>query len=271
MNNPSDWKTYQENRLLHAESYLNQSIDALDSLRQTLSVGDFHDIRAFQLLLQYRLDMQDTLLQLLQLEHSSLQILGISTLNSGAVNMERIRYALGGGELRDLLAVLNRLISELLNTIHREQRHRKQRTLKTVKTTPSVRKEKKLAMHKLEQAIALENSFHFILKQVTESVDFVGGEPQPGPVLDFIEALSGPISRFYQAICHGLTMAMDLYEQFKPHLNTMVLHLIEQPAPPMAALQPSTPSLFTTARSVSALSQLEERATARRTLNLFGH
>lgn len=271
--NDSDWKTYQENRLRHAEEYLNKSVAALDKVHQALGPETLHDLRYFQLLLQYRLDAQDVLTLLMQLEHSALQILGISPLHSPAVNIERLRFALGGGELHYLFGILNRLISELLHTIRQlQQKLKKDHALKLPKIIVPVKEEriKKPERH-LEEAVAFQKSFYFILKKITESVEAIEASPRPGPVHDYIMALTGPISRFYQAISHGLTIGMDLYEQLrqKEQLDFMVDQLIQAPNQQLTPELSPLPTLFIQPKPELDPSRLEERAAARRTLNLF--
>ena len=64
-------------------------------------------VQILQLILQYRLDTQDALARLLQLDHGLLLILGIEPHQTFQINLERMKFALGNDDLHHILYSLS--------------------------------------------------------------------------------------------------------------------------------------------------------------------
>lgn len=217
----------QSNLIKQAETELIQSNQLLESLQQEKGLQEESDLdeldslKSLILVLQYRLDTQNALSQLGHLQQYLLQLLGIEAKHSFEFNLERLAFALGTDELKQILAMLHHLVDSLLRVIAQKQlkeSHDKRKSLeqtkqfKPIDTLVKVLNKQKLFMAKLDE-----------LKLVLENI---GGAPQPGIVYDHIAALQGPISRFYQALQHGLGLSNSLYQQLQKKINSVISYLI---------------------------------------------
>jgi len=117
---------------------INEPIGALDGL-------EIKEAQLLQLLLQFRLDTQSAIAKLLKIEHGLLHILGIGSLESAHINIERMKYALGDTDLESILHALNRLVHALLLVANR--------TYEKINTTSKDKKSKaELALKKSQEA-----------------------------------------------------------------------------------------------------------------------
>jgi hypothetical protein len=270
----------QQHQLDHAELALNEALNALSQFRdakedsfntETDTSTDFRDL---QLVLQYRLSNHDAVCALLQCQQSLWQILGVSASASTTVNYERLIYALGRDDLHHLLTMLNQLADALLKLIGRMERKnesKKRAGLKqrTFYANQAVERTGSKARPYLQHAVEKQAVFTAEILDLTQSLQGIEGAPEIGAVLDEIAALKGPISRFYQALQHGMVLAGSLYQQlseknsFTPQLS-QILNQVHQ------TLELATPHLdlqrFFSLEKANRLSgqDLEERARLKR-------
>lgn len=266
----------QSNLIKQAEEELTQSNQLLESLQQEkelleeFPLDELDSLKSLVLVLQYRLDTQSVLGQLGKLQQYLLQLLGVEAKHSFEFNIERLAYALGTEELKQILAILNHLVDSLLRVIAQKQlkdsldrkkslQHVKQ--FKPLDTLVNVMKKQKVFLAKLDE-----------LKLVLENI---GGAPQPGIIYDHIAALQGPISRFYQALQHGLALSHSLYQQFqkKNQLNYQLPDTLLKPEHIIRNmeyhLEPQR--LFKASMERNKIESLEERAAAKRLGHFFNH
>lgn len=240
-----------------AQHWPNSADDALE---------DIDLLAAVKLLLQYRMDCQSIFKQLSHIDQSLLQLLGIEPQNSLEFNLERMSFALGGDELHHLLSLLESLLDSLLHVINRNRARQivdKKAALKRMKQHKH--------LDSLMQALNYQEHSAHSLKQLIEGLDELAPACDLGPIYDEIGALQGPISRFFQAVQHGLILAGGLYQQIHqdmrlmPYLN-QVIHgpdLMAHPAPEEQRL--FTPTTHLTSE------RLEARAANRRLGQFFNH
>ena len=69
--------------------------------------------RILQMILAYRLDTQAALQALLQLDHGLMQALGVSSHHTESINIERMAFALGQDDLKQILHALSKLLDSL--------------------------------------------------------------------------------------------------------------------------------------------------------------
>jgi hypothetical protein len=221
-----------------------------------------------QLLLQYRLNCQDALHVLAQLDRHLLSILGIEARHSAAINFERMSYALGSLDLKQILNALSLLVQSLLKVAARYQ-HEKTASFqdKAAKSPKKTRVCSQLYELNTKQSWTVK-----LLNKMLVELTLIKYEAI-GPVYDHIAALQGPVSRFYQAIQHGLAVSLQLYERFsKNHTlvqelepllnktNELLLNLSRVMQP-----KPSSLGYF----KEKSHEQLEERAAAKRLRPFF--
>ncbi|CAH16266.1 TPA: hypothetical protein JBB06_09575 [Legionella pneumophila subsp. pneumophila] len=266
----------QSNLIKQAETELIQSNQLLESLQQEKGLQEESDLdeldslKSLILVLQYRLDTQNALSQLGHLQQYLLQLLGIEAKHSFEFNLERLAFALGTDELKQILAMLHHLVDSLLRVIAQKQlkeSHDKRKSLeqtkqfKPIDTLVKVLNKQKLFMAKLEE-----------LKLVLENI---GGAPQPGIIYDHIAALQGPISRFYQALQHGLGISNSLYQQLqkKNQLSYQLPDTLLKPEHVIRDMNfhPESQRLFKTTLERNKIENLEERAAAKRLGHFFNH
>lgn len=266
----------QSNLIKQAEEELTQSNQLLESLQQEkelleeFPLDELDSLKSLVLVLQYRLDTQSVLGQLGKLQQYLLQLLGVEAKHSFEFNIERLAYALGTEELKQILAMLNHLVDSLLRVIAQKQlkdsldrkkslQHVKQ--FRPLDTLVNVMNKQKVFLAKLDE-----------LKLVLENI---GGAPQPGIIYDHIAALQGPISRFYQALQHGLALSHSLYQQLqkKNQLNYQLPDTLLKPEHIIRDmeyhLEPQR--LFKASMERNKIESLEERAAAKRLGHFFNH
>ena len=257
-----------------AEAELNDANVLLESFaaewNQTTEhpLDDLDNLRILQYLLQYRLDTQNALSQLNKLQQYLLQLLGIEKIHSLDLNIERLSFALGSDDLHQILSILNQLVDSLLRVLaHILQ----QQSLDRKKALKHAKKLKQIDI--LVKVSEKTHSFVVDLEQLKLTLEDVAGAPHPGLILDHIAALEGPISRFQQALQHGLIVSAGLYHQLqnKPHLDSQLADTLQKTNQLIANLQyqPQQQRLFSTPIENTNMARLEERAAAKRLGNFF--
>lgn len=259
-----------------AEDELTQSSQLLDTFFkewQNLSehpLDDFDTLQNLKLVLQYRLDTQNVLSQLHQIQKYMLQILGIEPLHSQEMNVERLSFALGDEDLHRLLSMLNHLVDSILRVL---AHHVNQQTLDKKKMLERLMHRKGVQL--MTQVIEKQNHFSVHLHQIKLILEDIAGAPHPGVIYDHVAALDGPVSRFHQALQHGLSLSDGIYQQLE-HKNKLSVHLADTLQRPEQRLKRlhynvTEPHLFAQRKENSPTSTLEERAAAKRLGHFFNH
>jgi hypothetical protein len=276
----------QQNKLiLEAEACMKRIQEDLKSVvllsqkkeREDEEGGSETDnLRTLQLVLQFRLDTQDALQCLFQFSQSVWQALDISPQNSSQVNIERLSFALGSDDLHHALSMLNRLIDSLLRIIKRyalvasAQNQAPKSHKPLMKPAPSSVSPR---LQKMVHLVDLTKSFTFILKQLTNNLVDIPGQPVMEPVLDNIAKFEGPISYFYQALQNGIELSAGLYQQLEAtcQLNKKLDELLHQSSLVLQqTLQFSMqPRLYRPSKELSSSLELEVRATKKRLGHFF--
>lgn len=233
--------------------------------REALSPEE--EIISLQLVLEYRLSNQDALVSLLKLDKHLLYVLGIQPQHSEKTNLERIAYALGNDDLKQVLHALNQLLEHLLRVARRHQNQQKER--------PQQKQEKTCKIIKRMRAINLKQSlFLNVILTLEKSVTEILTLEAVGPIHDHIAAIRGPVSQFHQAILHGLAQSQILYEHVNKNqtINLSFDSLIKkteqvlQHMPSIYKPQPNySPGHFVT----KTAEELEERAAIKRMRPFF--
>ncbi len=210
-----------------ADSALSESASIMQELANSSDFSDSTEdspeqqLKTLQLILEYRLDTEDALMKLMQLEKSLLQTLGIEHLASSAVNLERITYALGKDDLRQVLSALRSLASSVMRAAYKSQQNSK--LLTNQKSQLSRENKHTKSNQNLQHAVNKQKQFTVQLDELNLSLELLTQREAIGPVLDHIAALRGPISRFYQLMLSGLRQSFPLYNQLSisPSLNKL--------------------------------------------------
>ncbi|QMT60999.1 MULTISPECIES: hypothetical protein [unclassified Legionella] len=277
-----------KNLLDEATKSIKSSERLLDELKNAPIEEDSSmedTICSIQLVLQYRLSNQDTLALLLSIDQNLLYLLDIQPRNSSKMNMDRLAYALGNEDLKQVIHVLTSLVNSLLRITHRYQKDHLNFELKAhqgrhIKQNTFIK-----GMQKL---IFQHDHFLNLMRKLAENVTLLLEYQSVGPLFDHIAALRGPISQFYQATLHGLGVAKELYEKINKNelLNQKVEILLKQaeevlnimpsiykPHPHYTLTPPSNtltqPSSTLTLPRAPSPEQLEQRAAAKRLRPFF--
>lgn len=259
-----------------AEACLTEVQDNLqqivDSPINEENESEIDGLRTLQLVLQFRLDTQDALQKLFRFNQGIWQVLGVSPQNSSSANLERLAFALGKSDLQHALSMLNRLIDSLLRIL---QRYYLKQSAPTNRKPALMQRPANTSGRypKMVRLVEQQKSFHFILNQLSNSLESLAGAPAVGPVLDYICKLEGPISHFYQALQNGLVLSEGLYKQLEEtcQLTKQMDELIHQAN---LVLEQShqlveTPKLFRPTKKLSSSQELEERAAEKRLGHFF--
>jgi hypothetical protein len=260
-----------------ATLYLNETQSLLSKLLQVTTdteddgSSDEDKILKIQLTLQYRLSCEDALGFLLSLDQSLLYYLGIQPKQSAKMNMDRLAYAVGNEDLKQILSILAILAGSLSKIVAR---------YKNTHTSFALR-DRGLQKHhviikEFSRLLGKQNLFlealHKLDPEIEQLIKLQAGEP----IFDYIAALRGPISHFHQAIMNGLEQGMQLYLQVNKtplldyQLQTLlreteqVLHLM----PTTCNAHPNYPIKQFDHQVRSE--QLEQRAAAKRLRPFFG-
>lgn len=257
-----------------ASKFLNESLQYLDSVAEDVHSESAHlspeeQARSLQLLLEYRLSNQDALVSLLKLDKHLLYILGIQPQHSQKTNLERITYALGNDDLKQVLYALNKLLDHLLRIARRQQLLQKE-----FKSTKQ-KHEKACKVIKGLKEVSFKNSLFLNAVSTLEKnlSDIIKLEAM-SPIYDHIAALRGPISQFHQAILNGLSKSQLIYEQInKEQVLDLALDSLINKADTVLNYMPSLyhpqPNFSLGHFSEKTAEELEERAAAKRMRPFF--
>lgn len=230
--------------------------------------GDATD--AFQLILQYRLDTQEALTMLLQVDHSLLHVLGIDRHHSALLNFERMRFALGKDDLQYVLHTLSRLLHALQKV--------SQRTLKQKTATFQKKHDKTSSKYvrdqfidRLQKAITLQHGCQVVFKKMEVTIKELLRLQATSPVLDNIAALRGPISQFYQALQNGLEPTYQLYKTVLQAIpgQLRLSHVLNNTNAVLKQWPTLSPRPFLSPLPDSKTAQLNARATVKRLGHFF--
>jgi len=223
--------------LQHALAHAEKTLAASDPL------DDETRDRFRQLVLQLRLDNEDTLRALIMLHNNYCMALGINPLNSELTNLERLQYSLGDENVTLELTWLHDLIDKMEQTFaigdklrRAEERQRKlqrqlleklrhlftkhpefqaegealskelahEARLDRGNWDPALTRSMEGIEHDFLFAAELELQLQFSVEQLSELLHQYVGLPQFGLIHDYLAGLQGPISQFLMAYQSGL-------------------------------------------------------------------
>lgn len=255
-------------------NYIHETTSILSQLQHASDNEDFStddQILTIQLVLQYRLSGEDALNLLLKIDHNLLYYLGIQPQHSTKANMERLAYAVGNEDLKQILHVLARLTDSLSKVFARYKSSQASFTLKhTAAPKQSILLKEALKLS------AKQNQFLDMLHKLDLDIAQLLECPAAGPIFDHIAALRGPISQFHEAIIHGLSLAEELYLKLnKTPVIDYQLHAVLKKTEEVLHLMPSiyNPHPNHSIRQVNqpvTSEQLEQRASVKRLRPFFG-
>ncbi|WP_131781896.1 hypothetical protein [Legionella gresilensis] len=257
--------------------YLNETQSILSKILQMTVDNDKEDssdgnkILNIQLTLQYRLSCEDALSILLRLDHNLLYSLGIQAQQSAEMNTDRLAYAVGNEDLKQILNILAILTGSLSKIVARYKNSHSSFILKDKNSQKPyfVTKELSKLLSKQKQFLEV---LHKLDPEIEQLLKLQAGEP----LFDYIAALRGPISRFHQAIIHGLGRAKQLYRQVNtaPLIDYQLNALLKETSKILHSI-PSTynPHLNYPIKQFDhpmTTEQLEQRAAIKRLRPFFG-
>lgn len=264
-------------RQIEAEQALKESLELLNQFQTHHHDEDSEEdqMRGLQLILQYRLDNRSAIAALFNYQQSVWQVLGLSPMSPSQTNIERISFALGSDDLNLILSVLSRLADALLRLIDKLEKDNKNR-LKKIKESreiPVLSKPKaQVSLAQLKKALDKQQQFIERINQLDNTLDEIKDTPRLKVVLDHIAALQGPISRFQQALNHGLVLSGSLYQQYNTQLqfNQQLTPVFNQINQALYQLHPEyeAPRLFKPTNTPLS-ENLEARAQAKRMGHFF--
>lgn len=270
MNSPSN----TIDLLIHeAKSYLDETQSLLSKLLQVTTdtedeaSSDDDKILNIQLTLQYRLSCEDALGLLLSMDHNLLYYLGIQPQHSAKMNMDRLAYAVGNEDLKQILNILAILAGSLSKIVARYKNTHTSFGLgdKSLKKNHLVTKEFSKLLSKQNRFLEV---LHRLDSEIEQFIKLQAGEP----IFDYIAALRGPISHFHQAIMNGLEQGKRLYLQVnKTPLLDCQLQTVLRETEQVLHLMPVHPNYPMKHFDNPVKSeQLEQRAAAKRLRPFFG-
>lgn len=264
--NPKDINTL----FARAAKVLAQSQQLIDEAEDGSETGSDGSIesqaRILQLILEYRLYGQDILAELLALDHHLLYILGIQPQHTAAINMERIAYALGRDDLKEILHALSQLVDALLRIARRYQKHQ-ERTLTRPMKTEVKGSRWVVAMQRL---VENQKSFLLLTKEMNEMMSVIQQQNDDVIMLNLKEQTL----QLQNIVQNQLTQAQNLYHKFHASDTLMpsLTHLLQK-ADSLLQIMPSLyqpmphyqPGLFHN----KSTEELEQRAAAKRLRPFF--
>ncbi|MBN9226329.1 MULTISPECIES: hypothetical protein [Legionella] len=260
-----------------AKLHLNETQSLLSKLLQVTTdteddgSSDEDKILKIQLTLQYRLSCEDALSFLLSLDHNLLYYLGIQPKQSAKMNMDRLAYAVGNEDLKQILNILAILTGSLSKIV---ARYKNTHTSFALRDRGS--KKHHVITKEFTRLLDKQNQFLDVLHKLDQEMEQIIKLQAGEPIFDYIAALRGPISHFHQAIMNGLEQGKQLYLQVNQtplleyQLNSLlketehVLHLM----PSADNSHPNYPIKQFDHPVTSE--QLEQRAAAKRLRPFFG-
>ena len=254
--------------------------DSQDILSDLVGTDEFQEsasfdinIKIIQLLLEYRLCGQDALTMVLKLDHNLIALLGIEPKHNAASNLDRLAFALGNEDLKQILYALSKLVDYLLKVIHSYQKNQKPRNRYSCRNkennTPKL-------LLRMQHLVMQQKKMCFLLNELGKNIEQLLPIEAVGPLYDHIAAFRGPISHFFQAIQHGIGLAHELYQLANKAvpLNltlTNVLKQVEEVLQQMPSIYHSQPHYQLPPLSIDTLERLEQRASTKRLSPFFNH
>jgi hypothetical protein len=185
-------------------------IDLLDDSESSGDASFDINVKIIQLLLEYRLGSQDALSKVLNIDHNLIALLGIEPRHSAKTNLDRLTFAVGTEDLKQILHALSQLVDYLLKVIHSYQKNQQQ--LNKYQRMHKEHKPPKLLIG-MQKLVMQQKKMLSLLNELGQSLEQLTQVEAVGPLYDHIAALRGPISQFFQAIQHGIGLAHELYQK----------------------------------------------------------
>lgn len=227
------------------------------------------EAKCLQLILEYRLSNQDALVSLLNIDNHLLYILGIQPQHSAQTNLERLTYALGSDDLKQILHALSQLVDHLSRIAQRYQTQQRKGRQNTQKPERVIKMVQGMQAIRLKQ-LAFLNKIHALEKDIAQRLKY----ESVGPIYDHIAALRGPISQFYQAMLHGLDQTQQLYKHVNKNQSVqsglnLLLKKTDEVLQEMPSLYQPHPHYSLGHFTQQPTQSLEERAAAKRMRPFF--
>lgn len=253
-------KTKIDPLMSKAQSLLSDTESLLQDIKDASGEdsSDEDRILSIQLILQYRLSCEDVLCFLLQMDQNLLYSLGIQPGLPAHINKDRLAYALGNEDLKQILNILAILTNSLSKIIARyksthasfsskEKRLQQQNSL-TKALTSLLHKQKEFAevVEKLNDDIAELTTLQFeeskvlvkqkllpeVLQKLESEAEHFTKLHSGELVYDYIASLRWPITNFYQHILRRLEYSQQFYRQLnsKPVVDYQLNVLLENAA-----------------------------------------
>ncbi|MCL9684838.1 hypothetical protein [Legionella maioricensis] len=231
------------------------------------------NVKIIQLLLEYRLSSQDALSKVLSLDHNLIALLGIEPKHAASTNLDRLTYALGSEDLRQILHALSQLVDYLLKVVHSYQKNQQQ--LNRYNHMHKESKPSKLLMG-MQKLVMQQKKLLSLLDEMGKNLEQITQVEAIGPLYDHIAALRGPISQFFQAIQHGIGLAHELYQKTNKevpleHSLAHVLQQIEEVLEQMPSIYKPHPHYQAPPPALETVERLEQRASTKRLSPFFNH
>lgn len=258
-----------KSHLDESQSVLNQIIEEIASNQGNAT--EENTVLSIQLILQYRLSCEDALSFLLKMDRNLLYFLGIQPKNSAQMNLDRLEYALGTEDLKQILNILAILTGSLSKLVERyKAKHA------SFITKDKLYQKKNPIITKLTTLMTKQKQFLETIQKLDLDIEQRLKLQAAGPVYDHIAALRGPISQFYQAILHGLGQTKQLYQQInKSSMIEDKLHvLVNEAEKALHSIlsNENLPHAYALKQfdHPTSSEQLEKRASAKRLQPFFG-
>ncbi len=248
-------------------------IDLVDDSESSGAASFDINVKIIQLLLEYRLSGQDALTKVLSLDRNLIALLGIEPKHSASTNFDRLAFALGSEDLRQILYALSQLVDYLLKVIHSYQKNQQQ--LNRYNHLHKESKPPKL-LTGMQKLVIQQKKMLSLLDEMGNNLDQVTHVEAIGPLYDHIAALRGPISHFFQAIQHGIGLAHELYQRTNKavpleHSLTNVLQKIDEVLQQMPSIYKPHPHNQMPPPALETIERLEQRASTKRLSPFFNH
>ena len=260
-----------------ATLFLDEANAILNNLRQAVvdadneGASDEEKMLAIQLTLQYRLSCEDALGLLLRLDHNLLYALGVQPQQSDAMNRDRLAYAVGNEDLKQILTVLAILTGSLSKMLARYKSTHASFSLKDKRP-----QQRHVITNELSMLLAKQTQFLAVLHKLDPEIALLIKQQASPSIVNSIATLRRPILHFHQRILDNLKQAKQLYLQVNKtpvmdhQLNTLlkkteqVLHLMPSTYNPHVHYPIKQFDHPTTSE------RLEQRAAAKRLRPFFG-
>ncbi len=251
--------------LEESQTLLNNVLNDAEKI-ENLSIED--QVSTLQLVLQYRLSCENVLNMLMQLDHNLLYFLGLQPQQSAKMNIDRLSYAVGSEDLKQLLSILAILVGSLSKIAGLYKYNHASFALHERQT-----RQRTILIRDLTKLTAKHKQFATLVAKIQVEMEALLKLEAIGPVLDHVAALRGPISQFHQALLNGLGKSEALYHKLNKNavLEDNLSHLIKQAENVLRIM----PTLYKPAplsklkEPQSTAEQLEQRATAKRLRPFF--